>query len=1022
MANLQQLRFMAQMLVDARLARRGDGEALTRGDLEKTVDMVAFQTGDEIVEADRNKVVRQLEEVFLTVDQEGAEDGGAIQDNEQRIDPWVPLSKDPASWPRWALYSQYLAQRTSMAPLARQSVADWTDRILEKLPDPSNDEHASKDIRGMVVGSVQSGKTSNYLGLISKAADAGYRAILVLTGMHENLRCQTQSRVDSGFVGRDSVQGNRLIGVGELRGVLPPAGRRLLDDIPTYSWTQASSGGDFRIRADNPLAPNLVQIFVVKKNGHILRRFLRWCTTGKELEPERATPDSPKRLIEYRLKQTPYSYVGSNIPLLVIDDECDQASVDTNKGGIDDETGRSNPNHDPTTINRLIRAILRCFDRSAYVGYTATPFANVLIHDEKASRRLGADLFPRDFIVTLPVPQKYIGPSRIFQASEPDDSDEGGVELAEHLVEHVRDHAEDPDSHNCREGWLPPIHKKQHPVSELSESLKSAVVDFTLAGAGLVVRKGADEHHSMLVHCTRFQDVIERLFGQVEKHWSLWRTRVQNGDPETMEILKKRFNSSFKRAREAVVARLPWSEEQHTPIEWSHLIDGSHPDGNPLQRAVSKVSVRQIHGGAQGADLDYFEAQKRGGSLKVIAVGGNKLSRGLTLENLTTSYFLRTSRMYDTLMQMGRWFGYRPGYLDLCRLYMPRELHSWFDHMTRADEELRREMLTMAAQGATPAEFGLRVLSHSLMTVTSNVKMRDGQKVLVSFSDSRPETITYLTDARALKRNWSALKKFLGDLGKPKEQNPSDVRLVDGNSITHTFQGYRWTGVGYDLVVDFLQSLATPDTATVAHAPRNAEYIRRLAGHGELVEWTVFLRDNPQKGARREELSEEVTVGRSRRSRKPRLRLHPQVEPPGRGKSDGSFSTGVLIDSIYESLDLSAQEYEEAVRIRRLEERYTETKVPGGCVRKVRPRTRGLLLIYVVQPYDRAVQDPKLPALDIALPEDLPLVGYGISFPKSDTDEKVEYVVSNVWAKDSREMRETEDKEIDSEELGDREE
>ena len=139
-----------------------------------------------------------------------------------------------------------------------------------------------------------------------------------------------------------------------------------------------------------------------------------------------------------------------------------------------------------------------------------------------------------------------------------------------------------------------------------------------------------------------------------------------------------------------------------------------------LPDVVSDIQVRMINGTAKDA-LDYSEYE--GAGLKVIAIGGDKLARGLTLEGLCVSYFLRASRMYDTLMQMGRWFGYRPGYLDLCRLYTTPDLSEWFGHIADAAEELREEFDIMAATGATPREYGLKVQSHPVLMV--NLKAKD---------------------------------------------------------------------------------------------------------------------------------------------------------------------------------------------------------------------------------------------------------------------------------------------------------
>lgn len=192
---------------------------------------------------------------------------------------------------------------------------------------------------------------------------------------------------------------------------------------------------------------------------------------------------------------------------------------------------------------------------------------------------------------------------------------------------------------------------------------------------------------------------------------------------------------------------------------WSQ-IEAALPD------AIADIEVRKINGTAKDA-LDYAERGETG--LKVIAIGGDKLSRGLTLEGLCVSYFLRASKMYDTLMQMGRWFGYRPGYLDLCRLYTTSDLEEWFEHITEAAEELREEFDLMAASGATPREYGLKVQSHPVLMVTSRLKMRAARSLMLSFSGQLMETVSLYRDPAILERNLEATRAFVRSLGRPAE-------------------------------------------------------------------------------------------------------------------------------------------------------------------------------------------------------------------------------------------------------------
>ena len=291
-----------------------------------------------------------------------------------------------------------------------------------------------------------------------------------------------------------------------------------------------------------------------------------------------------------------------------------------------------------------------------------------------------------------------------------------------------------------------------------------------------------------------------------------------------------------------------------------------------LPDIISDIQVRMINGTAKDA-LDY--AEHAGAGLKVIAIGGDKLARGLTLEGLCVSYFLRASRMYDTLMQMGRWFGYRPGYLDVCRLYTTSELSDWFSHIADAAEELREEFDLMAASGATPRDYGLKVQSHPVLMVTSRLKMRTARNLMLSFSGQLLETVALYRDPGVLDRNLQATKRLLENLGSP-ENDPLRVR----NGTRQQWQGYLWEDVPASDVVDFLTAYRTHPEAHKVNSTLLAEFIQSMVGVGELTHWTIALiggregrRPQAQGGCR----GQDVAAFRTRRIRGPVLDWSPDV-------------------------------------------------------------------------------------------------------------------------------------------------
>ncbi|MFZ1827257.1 MAG: Z1 domain-containing protein [Candidatus Competibacteraceae bacterium] len=641
--------------------------------------------------------------------------------------PWLTAARKQ-EWPYWQRYREWLERRLSF--VAVDALDQSTDWVLSLLEDPQRD--GRWDRRGLVVGHVQSGKTSHYTGLINKAADAGYKIIIVLAGLHNNLRAQTQIRLDEGFLGYETgpVTGDtfRTIGVGELNSDL---GIR-----PNFA-TNRSEKGDFstKVAQNFGVSPEKRPwLFVVKKNKTVLKRLLGWIYNHVANTKDQETGRK----------------IVTHLPLLLIDDEADHASVDTGNQIID-EQGHPDPQHEPTAINRLVRQILHTFSRSAYVGYTATPFANIFIHERGATTEEGPDLFPAAFIINLAAPSNYVGPARVFGLCVGDLREDGLP-----LIREVVDYADGDGT----QGWMPQRHKNGHnPLYKGQDSLPPSLVEaidaFLLSCAVRQLRGQGREHASMLIHVTRFTAVQREVTRQVKDYVRHVKQRIQRKiDHQVLvERLATLWELDFMSTGTGINDDLTGSTVR-LPL-WSDILA-------ILPEIIEDIQVRMINGTAKDA-LDYVEHQETG--LKVIAIGGDKLARGLTLEGLSVSYFLRASRMYDTLMQMGRWFGYRPGYLDLCRLYTTGDLIEWFGHIADASEELRQEFDLMAESGGTPRDYGLRVQSHPVLMVTSPLKMRSAHSMMLSFSGCILETVALYRDKGPLQRNLAATQAFLNALG-----------------------------------------------------------------------------------------------------------------------------------------------------------------------------------------------------------------------------------------------------------------
>ncbi|MBU0727616.1 Z1 domain-containing protein [Patescibacteria group bacterium] len=388
-----------------------------------------------------------------------------VVDDKEHVE-WLN-QQDRSGWYYWPTLRQYLLTTKGWSSPSVQSLDNETDRILGRLAEPNGTD--SFDKRGLVLGFVQSGKTSNYTALIAKAADSGYRLIIVLSGIDNGLRLQTHRRLK-----------RELVGVSAGKGVpLPPMGKQW------FEFTRDQLDGDFRPGFANNAALQGSQpvLLVVKKNGFVLRRLLEWLNTA------------PKEVMQ-------------TIPLMVIDDEADLASVDTRGSYQLEEEELPEDYEPPSVINGLIRNLLSKFYRKAYIAYTATPFANVLIPHDNYNLNLSDDLYPRDFIFDLPKPSCYFGAEELF--GRMDDISEESMEGMD-VIRHISDE----DLVALQECRLPLVMEK-------------AILSFVLAGAARKQRSSEDFPATMLVHISfriydqlQIHNVVEKKIYRIERRMAL---------------------------------------------------------------------------------------------------------------------------------------------------------------------------------------------------------------------------------------------------------------------------------------------------------------------------------------------------------------------------------------------------------------------------------------------------------------------------------------------------------------------
>nr|WP_281719637.1 Z1 domain-containing protein [Nitrosomonas nitrosa] len=690
-------------------------------------------------------------------------------------EPWIGKRAADFDAFYWSRYRRYM-QRNGRGPLVVNALDRTTDELLDLLGNPTTDGPWKR--RGLVVGDVQSGKTATYAALIAKAADAGYRMIILLTGTLENVRRQTQERMDEAFVGLDSreyLTGSRVrrkvhVGVG-------------LIDSARDGIVFTSQDHDFRKNAATSLGISLRSVrepvlVVSKKNKGVLTRLAAWLRARNAAGDERI-----------------------DLPMLMIDDEADNASINTNKSGT------------TTQINAAIRDLLSIFTRSSYVGFTATPFANIFIDPRTTDDMLGDDLFPRDFIHVLEPPSNYIGMDRLFPPRDADDEDEDEAVLRE-----IDDH----------DDWLPLRHEISDVPGPLPESLSKALSCFLIATAIRDVRfarndpgKGGDEHRTMLVNASRFTSVQNLIADQLQEELDHTRDAVRmHGklEPARAEAQSPRIKALGDVFRE---------EYASSGVSWAEVLDVLH-------EAMSVMRVQAVNQSTRKQKLDY-KAVKGPPGVRVIVVGGNSLSRGLTLEGLTISYFLRNSRAYDTLLQMGRWFGYREGFDDLCRLWMTDDARGWYRHITNATVELKTDFAAMKRRRATPMEFGLRVRTHpDTLLITARNKMRSGRDVDevwdVSLDGRMVETTRLFADRGRNQGNMEEVEAFISRLGAGAASPHRGAQV--------------WPGVSAEVVADLLyERFAVHPFNFDFQGDSIADFLREAAAAGQrqFDNWIIAL-------------------------------------------------------------------------------------------------------------------------------------------------------------------------------------
>jgi len=746
----------------------------------------------------------------------------------------------------WPALRKYLLENKGWDEVAIDSVDQASTKIVSNLEPPGR---AKIDTRGLVVGYVQSGKTANYTAVIAKTADVRYKFFVVLAGMTNSLRSQTQARLNQDLV--DLTSSEWIVLTDVENDFYPGPHRNVNAFLADHSHQRV--------------------LCVVKKNSNVLKRLLMWLKAAS--------------------KQS-----LSNCPVLIIDDEADQASVNASRYA-----------EERTRINSLLLEILTTLPKAAYIGYTATPFANVFIDPS-----VPEDLYPRDFIIDLPKPDNYFGPERIY-GRDLLDYDEDGAEYEGLDVIRLVDSSEvpllKPHRSSDRYGFEP----------EITQSLENALRYFWMAASARIARGQVDQHSTMLIHTSMYIDIQERFSPLIEQYKRAVVNKLRRRDDQFEQEL-----------------RTQWQEEQgclpavsmgETSISFDQL-------RSYLTNVVEKADI-VVENSRSDRRLSYEE----GGQIQIV-IGGNTLSRGLTLEGLIVSFFIRTSNAYDTLLQMGRWFGYRKGYSDLPRIWMTPELMEYFYDLATVEQEIRND-IARYEEDMTPLQFGIRIKQHPALNITSQLKMQAAVPAEISFDNGYHQTVIFdHKDNNWLLNNQKAVRNLIENIAARN----IDPDVNNGRIVFHNVPVV-------DILMFFNEYQVHPETRTLQ--PRLIKgYIRNQNDYGELEQWNVVIK-------RRKILEGDELIN-----------LGAGIETPllTRSKRRSSLTSahlGVIMSHGDVIIDLD------------LEPAHKRGQKDSD-LQKHRPTGIGLLVIYPISKDSQSKSKDRVP-----LEASEHIIGFGIVFPKA---------------------------------------
>lgn len=865
---------------------------------------------------------------------------------------WITSERvNEGGWNYWSRYIQYL-RKIGRPVEVLNNTQKSTLEIIERLGDPKAELPELQ--KGLVLGSVQSGKTANFNGVINRAIDLGYDLIIVFSGIMDDLRTQTQRRINSDVIGLgkiDSGQLNQAVGVGLIEN-FSNSGVFQIESVTSENF-------DFNKRDADSVIGNQ-KIMVCKKNHSVLANILYWIKTS-----------------------IPHGQSKIDKSVLILDDEADNASLNN--------LGHKGVAY-ASKINGHIRALLNLFKRRSYLGYTATPFANIL-QDQNSENlesnawnvkyringvikeigfTLAPSLFPDKFIYKLNPPSNYIGPKQFFSfcSAEPNN-----YKLP--LIVTI------DDNNKTQEG-------DDKDESDLSRSMRDAIDCFVLSIALRESKNdilkdlpGYTHHHSMLIHTSRLIDDQIDLSILVNNYIKTLSDKINFDGLDQEDGIYKKFELQWNRFFEVEVAKI----KDYLPDEYNMdgLIKREYKDiSKLLPNAIANIEVKAVNSKTKDR-LEY-----KGSAKKYIAIGGNRLSRGFTLEGLTVNYFLRNTNYYDALLQMGRWFGYRPGYIDACRLFIDRDTEQKYDFVNEVLHELEELIELMEEQKKSPREFELRIKKHTgVLKITRPSILKNVDEIKFSYSASHKQSTVFDLKADVLIKSWNEFKEI--------------------------YSKYSWINEGgfYKTVVDieglykFLDiTLSFNKYSDDFDLLNMKRYINLCSERGKLKAWTIAIKNGGStKEFKYEDLKVKGTVRTGPDKSKSKIKYYNELKDhlifTASQKSKNIITTGTdeSIGIEYEVRKNIEKTFREARKNKLVgngtNERDAEglakkTTIPGNIFYEHRSDTEGLLLIYLID-LEEIFKEEELQNVAVrcgiaSIFDEVPLLGYALSFPYINDD------------------------------------